>query len=86
MTTKQSNPKHVLKQLSTCIEKGTIKDAMTHLESYILHSPKYTSKERFATAIGTNRQTLYRMLLNENVSMNLFFDAVNQIHKDSKEV
>ena len=85
MTTKQSNPKHVLEQLSTCIKRGTIKDAMNHLESYITHSPKYTSKEKFANAIGSNRQTLYRMLSNENVSMNLFFDAVNQVFQDSKE-
>lgn len=60
-------------------------DSITDIiASYIVNSPKYKGQDDFAKAIGTNRQTLYRMFAHQNVSMNVLFAAVERIYKDQE--
>lgn len=67
------------------LKDGDVASITDLIASYISNSPKYKNQEQFATAIGTTRQTLHRMLSHsDTVSIKVFFRAIEQIHSDSK--
>ena len=80
-----SDPKKMHKLICQFVKDGEISEVTGIISAYISDSPKYSGMEEFAQAIGTTRQTLYRMLANQNVSMNLFFKAVERIFDDANE-
>lgn len=81
---KFSNPKFMYGELMKLFEEGDLASTTDLIAAYITHSHKYKNQDEFAEAIGTNRMTLYRMLSNENVSMNLYFKAIERIHDDQE--
>lgn len=80
-----ANPKKMYKLICDHVKSGDIAEVTGIISVYIQYSPLYSGMEEFAQAIGTTRQTLYRMLANQNVSMNLFFKAVERIFDDANE-
>lgn len=81
-----ANPKKMYKVICEHVKNGDIAEVTGVISVYIQYSPIYSGMEEFAEAIGTTRQTLYRMLANQNVSMNLFFRAVERIFDDANEI
>ncbi|MBT3984561.1 MAG: hypothetical protein HOE90_24605 [Bacteriovoracaceae bacterium] len=79
-----ADPKYILEALKNFMNDGEFHSMTDLISAYIKHSPKYLTQEEFAAAIGTNRQTLHRMMAHENVSLNLFFSALEQIHDDAQ--
>jgi DNA-binding phage protein len=81
---KFSNPEEVLVMMSEFLKEGDIASLTDLISAYIKNSHKYSSQEEFATAIGTTRQTLHRMLSHaDNVSIKVFFNAVERIYDDA---
>lgn len=82
---KLGQPQFVLEQMAQYLKDGDVASITDLIASYISNSPKYKNQEQFATAIGTTRQTLHRMLSHsDTVSIKVFFRAIEQIHSDSK--
>ena len=78
------NANEVLNMMADYIKEGDVASLTDLISSYISNSLKYDNQEEFATAIGTTRQTLHRMLShNEAVSMKVFFAAIERIHSDA---
>ena len=82
---KFSSPKFIYGELMKLFSEGDLASTTDLISAYISNSHKYKNQGEFADAIGTNRQTLYRMLSNENVSMNLYFKAIERIHDDQED-
>lgn len=80
---KFSDPQYIIDEISNYVREGDIAACTDLLSAYIANSPKYKNQEQFAEAIGTTRQTLHRMFAHENVSLNIFFKAVERIFKDA---
>lgn len=78
---KFGNPKYVLDQISQYVKDGDFASMTDLISAYV--SNAYKSQEDFAEAIGTTRQTLHRMFAHENVSLSIFFNALEKIHKDA---
>ncbi len=76
------NPKFIIDEISKFVKEGDITASTDLICAYIAHSPNYASLEQFAESIGTTRQTLYRMFAHENVSMLVFFKAIEKIYED----
>lgn len=82
---KFGQPQYVLEQMAEYMKDGDVASVTDLIASYISNSAKYKSQDQFADAIGTTRQTLHRMLShNDNVSIKIFFNAIEQIHQDSQ--
>lgn len=82
---KFGQPQYVLEQMAEYMKDGDVASVTDLIASYIANSSKYKSQDQFAEAIGTTRQTLHRMLShNDNVSIKIFFSAIEQIHQDSQ--
>lgn len=75
----------MIDEIANYIKDGDILSVTDIISVYISSSPKYKSQAEFAEAIGTNRQTLYRMLINENVGVHIFYRAIERIHQDAQE-
>lgn len=62
-------PAFILEQMAQYLKDGDVASITDLISSYVANSPKYKNQEQFASAIGTTRQTLHRVLShNENVS------------------
>lgn len=81
---KFSNPNFIYGELMKLFAEGDFASTTDLISAYVSNSHKYKNQDEFAEAIGTNRQTLHRMLSNENVSMNLYFKALERIHDDQE--
>ncbi len=82
---KFGQPQYFLEQMAEYMKDGDVASVTDLIASYISNSAKYENQEQFAKAIGTTRQTLHRMLShNDNVSIKIFFNAIEQIHQDSR--
>ena len=82
---KFGQPQYVLVQMAEYIKDGDVASLSDLISAYISNSTKYKNQDQFAEAIGTTRQTLHRMLShNDNVSIKIIFNAVEQIHQDSQ--
>lgn len=81
---KFSDPKFMYGELMKLFAEGDLYSTTDLIAAYITNCLKYKNQDEFAEAIGTNRQTLHRMLSNENVSMNLYFRAIERIYDDQK--
>ena len=79
------NPRFILDQMSEFLKEGDFSSSTDLLSAYVANSSKYTNQEAFAEAIGTTRQILHRMFAHENVSLNLFFKALEKVHEDVSE-
>lgn len=80
---KLGQPQFVLEQMAEYMKDGDVASVTDLISSYISNSPKYSNQDQFASAIGTTRQTLHRMLShNDAVSIKVFFNAIEQIHAD----
>lgn len=78
-------PSFVLEQMADYMKDGDVSSITDLIASYVKNSEKYNNQEEFAEAIGTTRQTLHRMFShNEEVSMKVFFGAIEQIYEDGK--
>ncbi len=87
LSEKFSDPKFIIEAMSDYLKEGDVGSITDLISAYIKNSKIYNSQEEFATKIGTTRQTLHRMLShNDNVSLQVFFSAIEQIHSDSLEV
>ncbi len=83
---KLGQPHFVIERMAEYMKTGDVASITDLISSYISNSPKYKNQEQFATAIGTTRQTLHRMLSHsDNVSIKVFFRAIEQIHGDAEE-
>jgi len=76
------NPEFIIEQLSVFLKEGDFSSSTDLIAAYISNSPKYKNQDEFAQAIGTTRQTLHRMFAHENVSLNVFFNAIEQVYED----
>lgn len=76
------DPRFIVDQMAELLKEGDFSSSTDLISAYIANSPKYKNQDEFAEAIGTTRQTLHRMFAHENVSLNLFFKALEQIHSD----
>ncbi len=83
---KLGNPKFVLEQISQYVVDGDFASITDLISAYVSHCPKYANQEEFADAIGTTRQTLHRMFAHENVSLTVFFNALERIHQDGQNL
>lgn len=79
------NPVFVYEQILQLFKEGDLSSTTDFISAYVANSHKYKNQDAFAEAIGSNRQTLHRMFANENVSMNLYFKAIEQIFDDSQD-
>lgn len=78
------DPIYTLDRIADLIKTGDIENITDVISSYIINSPKYSSHEAFAEAIGTSRATLLRMLAhNDAVSIKVFFSAMGRVYSDS---
>ena len=77
-----SNPEFIIDQMGEFLKEGDFSSVTDLISAYISNSPKYSGQEEFAEAIGTTRQTLHRMFAHENVSLNVFFNAIDRIYDD----
>jgi DNA-binding phage protein len=82
---KFSNAQFIYNELMSLFSEGDLASTTDIISAYISNSHKYKNQDEFAEAIGTNRQTLHRMLSNGNVSMNLYFKAIERIYDDQEE-
>ena len=75
----------ILNEMANYLKDGDVASVTDLIGAYIANSPKYKNQEEFASAIGTTRQTLHRMLSHgEGVSVGVFFGAIEQIYSDGK--
>ena len=82
---KLGQPRFVIEQMTEYMKAGDVASITDLISSYISNSSKYKNQEQFATAIGTTRQTLHRMLSHsDSVSIKVFFRAIEQIHADAE--
>ncbi len=81
---KFSDPNFIINEMAEFLKEGDFSSSTDLISAYIAHSPKYKNQDDFAKAIGTTRQTLHRMFAHENVSLNLFFKAIDKIYDDLK--
>ncbi|MFP5492411.1 MAG: hypothetical protein ACLGG0_12980 [Bacteriovoracia bacterium] len=81
---KFADPSYMIEFMADYLRSGDFESITDIIAAYIANCPKYKSQDEFAKAIGTNRQTLYRMMAHQNVSMNVLFAAVERIYKDQK--
>jgi len=79
---KFSDPNFILQKLADFLKEGDFSSSTDLISAYIANSPKYKNQDEFAETIGTTRQTMHQMFAHENVSLNVFFSALEQIHKD----
>ena len=79
------DPSFIIDQMAEFLKEGDFSSSTDLISAYIANSPKYKNQEEFAEAIGITRQTLHRMFAHENVSLNLFFKAIEQIHADIEQ-
>ena len=79
------NPEFILDEISKYVKEGDIASSTDLISAYISNSLKYNNQSEFAEAIGTTRQTLHRMFAHDNVNLNVFFRAIEQIHDDATE-
>lgn len=83
---KLGQPQFILEQMAEYMKEGDVASITDLIASYIANSPQYKNQEQFATAIGTTRQTLHRMLSHsDTVSIKVFFRAIEQIHADAEK-
>lgn len=75
-------PEYIIELLANFLKEGDFSSSTDLIGAYISNSPKYKNQDEFAQAIGTTRQTLHRMFAHENVSLNVFFNALEQIYND----
>ena len=81
---KFGHPQFIMEQMTQYFREGDIASITDLISAYISNSQKYSNQEEFANAIGTTRQTLHRMLSHDNnVSLKVFLNAVERIHKDA---
>ena len=81
---KFGDAKSVINMMADYMKDGDVTSITDLIAAYLSHSPKYKNRDEFATAIGTTRQTLHRMLSHEDtVSMKVFFGAIEQIYEDA---
>lgn len=74
----------VLEQMALYLKDGDIASLTDLIAAYIANSPLYKNQDQFASAIGTTRQTLHRMLAHsDTVSLKVFFRAIEQVYQDS---
>ena len=74
----------IINMMADYMKDGDVASITDLISAYLSHSPKYKNRDEFAVAIGTTRQTLYRMLSHEDtVSLKVFFNAIEQIHADA---
>lgn len=79
-----ANPEEVMLMMADYMKDGDVASITDLISAYISNSKRYPNQDEFAKAIGTTRQTLHRMLShNENVSMKVFFNAIEKIHEDA---
>jgi DNA-binding phage protein len=76
------NSEFIIDQLASFLKEGDFSSSTDLIAAYISNSPKYKNQDEFAQAIGTTRQTLHRMFAHENVSLNVFFKAIERIYDD----
>ena len=79
------NPQFILDEVAQYVKEGDIAASTELISAYISNSYKYNSQTDFAEAIGTTRQTLHRMFAHDNVNLNVFFKAIEQIYDDANE-
>lgn len=79
------DPQFILDEITQYVKEGDIAASTDLISAYISNSFKYSSQSDFAEAIGTTRQTLHRMFAHDNVNLNVFFRAIEQIHADISE-
>jgi len=79
---KFADPSFIVEQMADFFKEGDFSSSTDLISAYIANSPKYKNQDEFAEAIGTTRQTMHRMFAHENVSLNVFFSALEQIHQD----
>ncbi len=83
---KFADPGQVMEMMAGYMKEGDVASITDLISAYISNSHKYNNQDEFAEAIGTTRQTLHRMLShNGNVSMKVFFGAIERIHSDATE-
>lgn len=83
---KFGKPDYVLEQMSQYLKDGDVASITDLISAYVSNSEKYKNQEAFASAIGTTRQTLHRMLSHSDaVSIKVFFGAVEQIYEDANQ-
>lgn len=80
------DPRFVIDKISEFIKEGDFSSSTDLISAYIENSSKYKNQDQFAEAIGTTRQTLYRMFAHQSVSLNLFFNALEKIYDDISEI
>ncbi len=83
MLEKFGDPEYAYNSLIQNLRDGEFHSMTDTITSYIANNPKYKSQDDFAEAIGTSRQTLHRMFGHGNVSLNVFFDAMERIYDDA---
>lgn len=76
------DPHFIIDQMIECLKEGDFSSSTDLISAYIANNPKYKNQADFAKALDTTRQTLHRMFAHENVSLNIFFKAVDQISRD----
>ncbi len=76
------NPQLILDEIAQYVKDGDITSSTDLISAYISNSLKYNSQTEFAEAIGTTKQTLYKMFAHDNVNLNVFFRAIEQIYED----
>lgn len=75
-----------MNMMSDYLKEGDVASITDLISSYISNSLKYKNQDEFASAIGTTRQTLHRMLSHsDSVSIKVFFNAIERIHSDIAE-
>lgn len=79
-----ADPSEILEMMSHYVKEGDFTSLTDLISAYINNSPNYENQTQFAEAIGTTRQTLHRLLShNDNVSLHVFFSALEKIYEDS---
>jgi hypothetical protein len=78
-----ASPQFIIEEIALYVKEGDISASTDLIAAYISNSPKYKSQSDFASALGTTRQTLHRMFAHDNVNLNIFFKAVEQIYDDA---
>ena len=79
------NPQFILDEIAQYVKEGDIASSTDLISAYISNGLKYKSQTEFAEAIGATKQTLHKMFAHDNVNLNVFFKAIEQIHDDANE-
>ena len=82
---KFADPSFIINEISNTIKDGDFASITDLISAYVSNSKNYKSQDDFALAIGTTRQTLHRMFAHENVSLTVFFNALEKIYEDTQE-